>query len=118
MKWARIENGIVVETTGVDPAGRFVLEIEQQFISCPDNIEQNWTYAGGTFSQPQEPTPTKESINAQVVAKIRERYSIDNEFQMQRLGMLDPNNMEYQAYLLYVQECVSWSDAEKAKYNL
>src|SRR5690606_18361005 len=63
-------------------------------------------------------TPTKEDINQQVVAKIREQYSIDDEFQMQRLGLQDSTNSEYQAYLRYVNECIAWGMAEKKRLGL
>ena len=56
---------------------------------------------------------TREQINAQVVAKIRERYSIDDEFKMQRLGLQDKNNLEYLKYINYVQQCIDWGNAEK-----
>lgn len=61
--------------------------------------------------------PTKEQINAQVVEKIREVYSVDDEFQMQRLGLQDLNNTEYQTYLTYVNDCIAWGDTEKQKYG-
>lgn len=62
--------------------------------------------------------PTREEINTQIVAKIRQVYSVDDEFQMQRLGMQDNEDPEYQAYLSYVNECLEWGDAEKQKYGL
>lgn len=62
--------------------------------------------------------PTREEINNQIVAKIRQKYSIDDEFQMQRLGMQDNENPEYQAYLTYVNECITWGQQEKEKYGL
>ena len=70
--------------------------------------------------QKSEPiqTRTREQINAQVVAKIREKYSIDDEFKMQRLGMIDKNNLEYLKYINYVQQCIDWGDSEKKKLDL
>lgn len=67
---------------------------------------------------PVEENPTIEDINRQVVAKIRTRYSIDDEFQMQRLGLQDNTNAEYLEYLTYVNECVEWGRQEKIKYGL
>lgn len=66
----------------------------------------------------QESQITREQINSQVVAKIRERYSIDEEFKMQRLGMQNPNNLEYQRYLHHINVCLEWGEAEKKKYGL
>jgi len=73
-------------------------------------------------TQNKEPTQqkqlTREQINGQVVAKIRERYSIDEEFKMHRLGLLDRNNVEYLKYLNYVQQCIDWGENEKKKLDL
>jgi hypothetical protein len=60
----------------------------------------------------------KEKINAYVVQKIRERYSIDDELKMQRLGIQERNNLEYKRYLNHVNVCIEWGDAEKKKYGL
>jgi len=70
--------------------------------------------------QKSEPiqTRTREQINAQVVAKIREKYSIDDEFKMHRLGMQDKNNLEYLKYINYVQQCIDWGENEKKKLDL
>ena len=58
-------------------------------------------------------TLTKKEINQQVVQKIREKYSINDEFQMQRLGLQDNKNTEYINYLLYVNECIDWGNLQK-----
>ena len=65
-----------------------------------DNIEFDFT--------PIENPPTIESINRQVVEKIRVSYSVDDEFQMQRLGLQDSSDIEYQEYLTYVNDCIEW----------
>jgi hypothetical protein len=50
-KWARAENNIVVETTDIDPTGRFTPELVAQFIECPEEVEQGWQYLNGIFSE-------------------------------------------------------------------
>jgi len=55
-----------------------------------------------------EVIPTDKMVNREVVRKIRQKYDINKEFQMQRLGMIDPANAEYQEYLSYVEECITW----------
>lgn len=56
MKYARIVNNKVVETftppTGVDISECFVPELVAQFIECPIDVEQNYTYNGTTFVAP------------------------------------------------------------------
>jgi hypothetical protein len=54
--WARVENGKVMETTDIDPKGRFVPEIEKQFKPCESNVQPNWLYDGVIFSAPPQRT--------------------------------------------------------------
>ena len=60
---------------------------------------------------PEKPAPTHAEINAMVVAKIRERYDINEEFKMINLGITDAENADYLAYRNYVSECIAWGDA-------
>ena len=69
MKWARIENGVVMEITGIDPVGRFVKEIEQQFVSCGDDVEQGYLFNGGVFSE--SPGPTLAELQDQSWLRIK-----------------------------------------------
>ena len=60
-KYARIENKLVIETLSI-PSGAnienyFVPQIAQQFIACPDEVEQNWTYEDGEWKEPKLPEP-------------------------------------------------------------
>ena len=50
MKYARIKNGVVIETIDFDPTGKFHPSII--FTPVPDNVEQHWTTDGETFSAP------------------------------------------------------------------
>lgn len=60
---------------------------------------------------PEKPAPTHEEINAMIVAKIREKYSVSEEFKMINLGISDAENADYLAYRNYVNECIAWGDA-------
>jgi len=55
-------------------------------------------------------SPQVRLINRRVVEKIRERYSVDDEFCALRTGDTD--------YLAYVEECRAWGAAEKAALGL
>lgn len=63
MKWARIENNVVMEIIDFDPVGRFHPDLI--WVECPENCEQRWTYIDGQFNTPislppptsPEPTP-------------------------------------------------------------
>lgn len=52
MKWARIENDLVVETTEINPEGRFHASLI--WVQCPVEVEQRWAYVDGNFSAPAE----------------------------------------------------------------
>ena len=54
-------------------------------------------------------------IDKKIIAKIRQRYSIDQECEMLRLGILDVNNAEFQAYNSFVQTCLGWGSEKKVK---
>lgn len=47
-KWARIENSAVVELVNFDPTGRFPEFME--WVSCPDTVQERWTYNKNTNS--------------------------------------------------------------------
>ena len=66
----------------------------------------------GNILDPYNPTPpSHEEINTMVVAKIREKYDVNEEFKMINLGITNPKNEDYLAYRTYVQECVDWGNS-------
>lgn len=83
------------------------------------NNYNRYVFDGTNFIlKTEEEIVDNEKINQQVIAKIRQLYSINDEFQMQRLGLDDSRNTEYQEYLIYVNECVEWGRLEKEKHGL
>ena len=46
-KWARIDNGSVVEVTTIDPDGRHHPELV--WVSCGDEIDETYDYDGSSF---------------------------------------------------------------------
>lgn len=56
MKYARIVGNKVWETfvphSGATIQECFTPDIVAQFISCPDEVENTWTYENGSFIQP------------------------------------------------------------------
>lgn len=54
-----------------------------------------------TYQEPEPYLPTLEEL---VEQKIRERYSINQEFEVQRKRDIEPEN--FQAYFNYVEECI------------
>jgi hypothetical protein len=60
MKYARVNEGKVVEICvpieGFTIDQCFHSSIVNQLVSCPDEVQQGWTYADGTFTAPTETT--------------------------------------------------------------
>jgi len=50
-KWARIEDGVVMETTSINPANRFHPSLV--WVACAEEVEQGWIYSSGEFSPPE-----------------------------------------------------------------
>ena len=54
-------------------------------------------------------------IDKKIIAKIRQRYSENEEIKMLRLGILDGLNKEFQAYNSFVETCLGWGSEKKVK---
>lgn len=55
-------------------------------------------------------------VDDRVAEKIREKYSINLECKMLRLGVNNPFNQDFIDYNKYVEECRSWGKAQKQMY--
>jgi deoxyxylulose-5-phosphate synthase len=127
MYYAEVNNNNVIVVFGKCPDESILndnqMEISEDIFnmrgSCQVTIEQDiYGNITNVISVPKpEEIPTREKINEKVVAKIRNNYSIDDEFQMQRLGMQDNTNAEYQEYLQYINECITWGSNLKQQYG-
>jgi hypothetical protein len=62
----------------------------------------------------QAALPATAEINAQVVAKIREKYSVDQEIALLRRGQC----AEWDEWNNYVESCVNWGREQKALMGL
>jgi hypothetical protein len=56
---------------------------------------------------PPTPQPVLPSIEDLVEQKVRERYTINQEFQVNRKR--DTDTEAFQAYYNYVEECIAWA---------
>src|SRR6056297_1695821 len=56
------------------------------------------------------PIPAESQIDNMVVKKIRQRYSVNDELKMARIGS---ESQEWQDYNDYVEECRDWGQAKK-----
>lgn len=52
MKYAYIENGVVIDRVGNDPFQLFGATYAEQFIECPDEVDNFWLYDGNEFTAP------------------------------------------------------------------
>jgi hypothetical protein len=59
-------------------------------------------------------SPHVRLINARIVEKIRQKYSLDDELKALRTAPSD----ESSACFTYIEECSAWGQAEKAKIGL
>lgn len=82
------------------------IELNNRTIVNP-TIEQ-FDASGWTHCEPPEPIlPTIEEL---VEGKLRERYSINQEFEVQRKRDTEPE--AFQAYYAYVEECIEWANEQ------
>lgn len=104
-----------------------LVEPDYNLLDTPSRVKELGTVGGFTFVSvpdglilpPQPPQIClleSESIEAaiideQVVEMIRQRYSINDEFKLLRLGP----SAEMTTYNDYVEECRAWGVSEKAK---
>jgi len=58
---------------------------------------------------------TDEQVKNLVVAKIREKYSINDEMKTQRFGIADSQNVEFLEYNKYVGNCRAYGAELKAQ---
>ncbi len=70
--------------------------------------------ADKAMDQVRSASPHVQLINQRVVAKIRERYSMDDEFKMLRIGP----SAETEAYNDHVEAARTWGRTEKEKLGL
>lgn len=57
MKHTRIINGVAVDTRVESPAGYFTPNIAAEFVACPDEVQDGWIFADGTWAAPDAPAP-------------------------------------------------------------
>ena len=121
MKWVRILNNTVIEeipSTNVPVAEWYGEEFASQCMKVKDSVSVGDILYNGKFWTPEEyyeETLTYEIVDHEVVAMIRERYSVDDEYKMLRIGVLNPQDEEFIAYNEYVEECRAWGRERKKK---
>jgi hypothetical protein len=99
--------------------GKFKIDIQENGIAkC--QIEMS-DYAKQLSEQQRIDAETPKSVgevDAMVVAKIREKYDINSEFEMINLGIIDKSNTDFKSYRTYVEECKAWGKQKKQELSL
>ena len=120
MKWARIENGAVVEILERDPQDLFNPRLE--FAECADLVRCGWLYSNGEFMPPPSADALlePEKMNAAqkeemyknfAKAAIADGYSLTDEIKILRrslaaLAESGENTDEFDEYNEYVERCI------------
>jgi len=62
MRYAYVANGVVQEAWSRDPFELFDAGYAALFVSCPDEVQQFWTYDGTTWAAPATPSRGPASV--------------------------------------------------------
>lgn len=62
---------------------------------------------------PPAPEPYIPTVEELVEQKIREKYSLNQEFEVQRKRDIEPE--EFQEYYAFVEDCISWAKEQEHK---
>ena len=90
------------------------LQINGAWVSNPrvEDIEhEGWMEHTQPEPEPVEPTPYIPTLEELVERKIRERYSLNQEFEVQRKREVETE--AFQAYYAYVEECIAWAHEQE-----
>jgi hypothetical protein len=68
MRYAYLENGIVVDRVGNNPFLLFQPAYASQFIECPEYVDHNWTFDGENW---YAPVITPQEKNAPILMQIQ-----------------------------------------------
>lgn len=79
---------------------------------CNPTLEQFLAdgWVGYIPPTPPAPEPILPTIEELVVCKLRERYSINQEFEVNRKRETEPE--AFAAYYDYVEECIAWAEEQ------
>lgn len=76
MIWHRIENSVVVETTDIDPAGRFHPSLVW-VVDGSAEAEVGWNWDDGTFTPPSVPEPTPVTADTLKWVVTKKRWQVE-----------------------------------------
>ena len=90
------------EAVSVRPQGLIVPNLTHKWVSEPSEFNP----LNGHWEIVAVPTVVdNRTYEQKLVAKIREKYSVDDEIALLNKGVADASNAEYVAYRAYVAQC-------------
>ena len=98
--------GDVIETFIVEDNKVYTTIVLGQYKITNPTLEQFESIGWEPYTPPT-PEPYLPSIEELVEGKVRERYSINQEFEVQRKRDTEPE--AFQVYYDYVEECIAWA---------
>lgn len=91
------------------------IELDGYKVTNP-TVEQFLSIGWEKYDQPEvEPVPYVPTLEELVENKIRERYSINQEFEVQRRRFREPEAFE--EYDNFVEQCIAEAEEELKKYG-
>lgn len=111
--WARIDDGVVLETTDVDPEGRYHPDLKWR--ACGAQVRPGWLYVSGVFSEKVESPDERRAAerswrDAELSARqwLRDRHR--DELELGRPTTL--SSEQFTELLAYLQALRDWPVAE------
>ena len=105
------KDGHIISFETANEKARISIEIKGEMVVNPTIamlVADGWEKVIEPAPQPAPPyIPTIEEL---VEGKVRERYSINQEFQVNRKR--DTDKAAFDAYYAYVEECIAWANEQ------
>lgn len=111
--WARVEDGVVKEVTGIDPEGRFHPDLKWR--PCPGHVLPGWLFENGTFAEKVETLEDRKAAERQWRdGELASRQWLrDRHRDEQDLGRPTTlSNEQFTEFLGYLQVLRDWPVAE------
>lgn len=111
--WALVQDGVVLETTDVDPEGRYHPDLKWR--TCDVQVLPGWIFASGVFSEPVKSLEVRSEAERQwrdgeltTRQWLRERHR--DELDLGRPTTL--SNEQFAELLAYLQKLRDWPLSE------
>lgn len=111
--WALVQGGVVIETTEIDPEGRFHPDLKWR--ACTSPVKPGWLYANGVFAEKVEsPEEIKAAERQWRDSELSARQWLrDRHRDEQDLGRPTTlSNEQFMELLAYMQRLRDWPLAD------